>query len=177
MNGRAAGGPHRPWPLPTAPWVMRMSWHDLCFLHWRVDEPALAPLLPAGLELQTFDGAAWIGVVPFHMTDLSPRGVPRIRRFADFAELNVRTNVTAGGKPGVWFFSLDATQPLAVRVARGAVPSRLSGRADRDRPGRRRLSATAAPARTSARARPSCARATGRPARRCRAGPARSSTS
>ena len=53
------------------------------------------------------------------MTDVSPRGVPRVRRFADFAELNVRTNVTAGGKPGVWFFSLDATQPLAVRVARG----------------------------------------------------------
>ena len=119
MNGRAAGGPHRPWPVSTAPWVMRMSWHDLCFLHWRVDEPALAPLLPAGLELQTFDGSAWIGVVPFHMTDVSPRGVPRVRRFADFAELNVRTNVTAGGKPGVWFFSLDATQPLAVRVARG----------------------------------------------------------
>lgn len=97
---------------------MRMSWHDLCFLHWRVDAPVLAPLLPTGLELETFDGSAWLGVVPFHMTDVSPRGVPRVRRLADFAELNVRTYVTAGGKPGVWFFSLDATQPLAVRMAR-----------------------------------------------------------
>jgi uncharacterized protein YqjF (DUF2071 family) len=95
-----------------------MSWHDLCFLHWRVDAAALAPLVPDGLELETFDGSAWIAVVPFHMTDVSPRGLPRFRRLADFAELNVRTYVTAGGKPGVWFFSLDATQPLAVRVAR-----------------------------------------------------------
>ena len=109
----------RPWPRPASPWAMRMCWHDLCFLHWRVDEAALAPLLPPGLELDTFDGSAWIGVVPFHMTGVSPRGVPRIRRLADFAELNVRTSVTAGGKPGVWFFSLDATQPVAVRLARG----------------------------------------------------------
>jgi uncharacterized protein YqjF (DUF2071 family) len=112
---------------------MRMSWHDLCFLHWRVDTSALAPLLPAGLELETFDGSAWIGVVPFHMTDVSPRGLPRLRRLADFAELNVRTYVTAGGKPGVWFFSLDATQPLAVRMARAFfhlayVDARISSR-------------------------------------------------
>lgn len=97
---------------------MRMCWHDLCFLHWRVAADVLAPLVPDGLELETFDGSAWIAVVPFHMTDVSPRGLPRVRRLADFAELNVRTYVTAGGKPGVWFFSLDATQPLAVRIAR-----------------------------------------------------------
>jgi uncharacterized protein YqjF (DUF2071 family) len=95
-----------------------MSWHDLCFLHWRVEAAEIAALLPAGLEVETFDDDAWIGVVPFHMTDVSPRGLPRVRRLADFAELNVRTNVTAGGKPGVWFFSLDATQPVAVRIAR-----------------------------------------------------------
>ena len=98
---------------------MRMSWHDLCFLHWRVDPGDLARLLPTGLALDTFAGEAWIAVVPFRMTDVSARGVRRVRRFADFAELNVRTYVTAGGKPGVWFFSLDATQPVAVRIARG----------------------------------------------------------
>jgi len=97
---------------------MRMRWHDLCFLHWRVDPARLAPLLPAGLTLDTFDDAAWIGVVPFRMSDVSVRLTPRVRRLADFAELNVRTYVTAAGKPGVWFFSLDATQPVAVRVAR-----------------------------------------------------------
>jgi uncharacterized protein YqjF (DUF2071 family) len=98
---------------------MRMIWHELCFLHWRVPAGALRQLVPAGLELDTYDGDAWIGVVPFHMTRLAPRGVPRIPPLTDFAELNVRTYVTTQGKPGVWFFSLDATQPLAVRVARG----------------------------------------------------------
>jgi uncharacterized protein YqjF (DUF2071 family) len=97
---------------------MRMSWHDLCFLHWPVDAGLLTPLLPTGLSLDTFNGVAWIAVVPFRMTDVSARGVPRIRRISDFGELNVRIYVTAGGKPGVWFLSLDATQPLAVRVAR-----------------------------------------------------------
>ncbi len=111
---------HRPWPIPTQPWVLRMRWHDLCFMHWRVDLAALRPLIPPGLSIDTFDGSAWIGVVPFRMTDVSARGTPRLRRFSDFAELNVRTYVTAGGKPGVWFFSLDATQPLAVRIARRA---------------------------------------------------------
>jgi uncharacterized protein len=108
----------RPWPVPRAPWVMRMTWHELCFLHWRVPADELRPFLPTGLELDTHDGEAWLGVVPFHMTRLAPRGVPRIPPLTDFAELNVRTYVTAEGKPGVWFFSLDATQPLAVRVAR-----------------------------------------------------------
>ena len=112
---------HRPWPVPRAPWAIRMSWHELCFLHWRVPPDALRPLVPRELDLETRDGAAWIGVVPFRMTDAAPRGVPRIPPVTDFAELNVRTYVTAGGKPGVWFFSLDATQPLAVRVARGGV--------------------------------------------------------
>ena len=75
-------------------------------------------LLPAGLEPDVYEGSAWIGVVPFRMTGVGPRGLPRIRRLADFGELNVRTYTTLDGKPGVWFFSLDATQPAAVRVAR-----------------------------------------------------------
>jgi len=114
-----SAGPTRPWPVPRGPWLMRMTWHELCFLHWRVPADELRPFLPAGLELDTYDGDAWIGVVPFHMTRLAPRGVPQIPPLTDFAELNVRTYVSAEGKPGVWFFSLDATQPLAVRVARG----------------------------------------------------------
>ncbi len=97
-----------------------MRWHDLCFLHWRVEPELLAPLLPPPLVLDTFDGAAWLGVVPFLMSDVSPRMIPRVRRVADFGELNVRTYVTAGGKPGVWFLSLDAGGRLAVRVARAA---------------------------------------------------------
>jgi uncharacterized protein YqjF (DUF2071 family) len=110
---------HRPWPLPRRPWVMAMQWRDLLFMHWPVPAAALREHIPAALELETFDGTAWIGVVPFQMTGVRPRYVPALPWISAFAELNVRTYVTAGGKPGVWFFSLDAANPLAVRGARG----------------------------------------------------------
>lgn len=109
---------HRPWPLPASPWVMGMAWHNLLFLHWPVPASWLQPYIPAGLELQTYDGTAWIAVVPFRMTAVRPRFVPSLPWFSAFPELNVRTYVTVGGKPGVWFFSLDAGNPFAVRGAR-----------------------------------------------------------
>lgn len=106
---------HRPWPLPRAPWLMFMRWHDLLFLHWPVRPEAIRPLIARHIELETFDGFCWIGIVAFHMSGVRLRYVPV--SFA-FPELNVRTYVSAGGRSGVWFFSLDATNPLAVRVAR-----------------------------------------------------------
>ena len=113
-----ADGPHRQYPAPRSPWVMRMVWEDLLFEHWRVPPELLRPLIPAGLELETFDGSAWIAVVPFRMTGVRPRATPALPWLSDFPELNVRTYVNAGGKPGVWFFSLDADQPVAVATAR-----------------------------------------------------------
>jgi hypothetical protein len=96
-----------------------MTWHELLFMHWRVDEQSIRRLIPEGLDVDTFDGSAWIGVVPFRMSDVAPRGVPAIPGLSAFPELNVRTYVTERGeRPGVWFFSLDATQWLAVRAAR-----------------------------------------------------------
>jgi uncharacterized protein YqjF (DUF2071 family) len=109
---------HRPWPLPDGPWFMTQSWHDLLFAHWPVDARSLQEKLPAGLPLDTFEGQAWIGVVPFHMTNVAPRGVPSIPFVSSFIELNVRTYVTLNGKPGVYFFSLDANSSLAVAAAR-----------------------------------------------------------
>jgi uncharacterized protein len=109
---------HRPWPLPQRPWIMTQTWHDLLFAHWRVDSRDLAALLPAGLELDLYDGEAWVGIVPFYMTNVAPRGVPSLPWVSTFAELNVRTYVHVGGKPGVYFFSLDAANPLAVAAAR-----------------------------------------------------------
>ena len=97
---------------------MRMVWEDLLFEHWRVPPELLRPLIPAGLELETFDGSAWIAVVPFRMTGVRPRATPALPWLSDFPELNVRTYVRAGGKAGVWFFSLDADQPVAVAAAR-----------------------------------------------------------
>ncbi|MGH9159780.1 MAG: YqjF family protein [Vicinamibacteraceae bacterium] len=109
---------HRPWPLPRGPWVMRQTWHDLLFAHWAVAPPVLAALIPPPLELDLFDGVAWLGIVPFRMTNVAPRGLPALPWLSSFPELNVRTYVRVGEKPGVYFFSLDAANRLAVGAAR-----------------------------------------------------------
>jgi uncharacterized protein len=109
---------HRPWPVPARPFSVAMVWHELLFIHHRVDARALRPLVPAGLEIDTFDGSAWLAVVPFRMSRIRPRGLPAVPWLSNFAELNVRTYVTRDDKPGVWFFSLDAANPIAVAVAR-----------------------------------------------------------
>ncbi len=109
---------HRPWPLPARPWSLSMEWHDLLFLHWPVDPALLQHQLPPGLELETHDGSAWLGVVPFRMVRTRWRWLPPVPTASNFAELNVRTYVRAGGRSGVWFFSLDAASRLAVEGAR-----------------------------------------------------------
>lgn len=109
---------HRPWALPEAPWALRMDWADLLFAHWRVAPRDLAPLIPPGLALDTFDGSAWVGVVPFRMEETRPRGVPALPGLSAFPELNVRTYVTVDDRPGVYFLSLDASLRLAVWGAR-----------------------------------------------------------
>jgi uncharacterized protein YqjF (DUF2071 family) len=109
---------HRPWPLPHAPWVLAMQWHDLLFAHWPLPPERLRALIPPPLVLDTFEGMAWLGVVPFMMRGTTLRGIPPMPWLSDFSELNVRTYVTLDDRPGVWFFSLDAANPLAVRAAR-----------------------------------------------------------
>ena len=108
----------RPWPVPARPWALRMRWCDLLFAHWRVEAEALRRLVPGGLELDLFDGQAYVGAVPFTMEGVSPRLFPNVPGLHRFPELNLRTYVKAVGKPSVWFFSLDAGQRVAVRVAR-----------------------------------------------------------
>ena len=108
----------RTWALPAFPAVMRMQWLRLLFAHWPMEPAQIAAHLPAGLTLDTFDGHGWVGVVPFEMADVAPRGVPAVPGLSRFPELNVRTYVRKDDKPGVWFFSLDAASRVAVRVAR-----------------------------------------------------------
>jgi uncharacterized protein len=109
---------HRPWPLPNSPWVMAQIWHDLLFAHWPVAEPILRPHIPERLSIDTFGGQGWLGVVPFRMSGVRLRGTPAVPWLSAFPELNVRTYVVADGKPGVWFFSLDAGNAIAVAIAR-----------------------------------------------------------
>jgi uncharacterized protein len=108
---------HRPWPVPSTPWILRQSWHDVMFAHWPVARDRLRELVPSFLEIDTFDTEAWLGIVPFHLSDLSPRGVPALPWISAFNEINVRTCVVYDGIPGVYFFSLDANSAVAVAGA------------------------------------------------------------
>lgn len=103
---------------PARPGIMRMRWVDLLFAHWPIDPDAIRPLIPNGLELDTFEGRAYLGMVPFRMEDVGPRGLPAPPIIGAFPELNVRTYVRHGGRDGVWFLSLDATSRVAVEGAR-----------------------------------------------------------
>jgi uncharacterized protein len=109
---------HRTTPLPTEPWVMTQILHELLFAHWPVAPDVLRPLIPPLLPLDTFDGQCWVGIVPFHMSNVHPRGLPSVQGLSQFPELNVRTYVTLNDRPGVYFFSLDAANPIAVAIAR-----------------------------------------------------------
>lgn len=97
---------------------MRQTWHDLLFAHWPIAANVLHELVPPVFQLDTYDGQAWIGVIPFQMSDVSLRWMPALPWISAFPELNVRTYVTVDDKPGVYFFSLDAGNRLAVAVAR-----------------------------------------------------------
>lgn len=102
-------------------WVMSMQWHDLLFVHYPVPGNLLRPYIPAGLSIDTIHGNAYVAVVPFVMRHVRPRNMPSMPWVSFFPEINLRTYVTAldqDRKPGVWFFSLDAHNPLAVRLAR-----------------------------------------------------------
>ena len=97
---------------------MHQTWGKLLFMHWRIAEEKLRPLIPAEISIDTFDGSAWIGIVPFTMWGIRASFLPAIPGTSAFHELNVRTYVHYQGLPGVWFFSLDAANALAVWGAR-----------------------------------------------------------
>lgn len=118
--------------------VMYQSWQELLFLHWDIDPAALQALIPPGLTVDTYEDRAYIGLVPFTMRGVRPVWSPSVPGISNFHECNVRTYVHAGGRdPGVWFFSLDAANPLAVVLARALwklpyFPARMSLGHDRE---------------------------------------------
>ncbi|MFD2257124.1 YqjF family protein [Luteolibacter algae] len=101
--------------------VMKQCWAGLGFFHWSIEPEIIAGRLPKNLWLDTFDGKGWIGIVPFFMQRIRPAFCPPLPWLSWFHELNVRTYVyDENGRPGVWFFSLDCNQPIAVELARKA---------------------------------------------------------
>jgi uncharacterized protein len=110
---------HRPWPLPEGSWLQGQTWCDLLFAHWRVPPEQLRRVMPPTLPLHLYDdGSAWLGITPFVVKGVRPRGTPPLPWISHFPELNVRTYVELDGKPGIYFFSLDAARRAAVVAAR-----------------------------------------------------------
>src|SRR3990170_8771136 len=103
--------------MPAFPWVVTQTWHDLLFAHWPVDPRQLQSKVPGAFPIDLFEGDAWVGIVPFRMTNVAPRGVPSLPWISEFPELNVRTYVRVDDRPGIYFFSLDAGSALAVWTA------------------------------------------------------------
>ena len=104
---------------PKLPTVMYQRWEELLFLHWPVEPQVVAKVLPSGLAVDTYEGRAWLGVVPFSMRDVRPRFLPAVPGLSSFPELNLRTYaVDEHGRPGVWFYSLDTPKHLPNWIAR-----------------------------------------------------------
>jgi uncharacterized protein len=97
---------------------MGQSWADLLFAHWPIPEATLRAVVPNAIPIDTYDGSAWIGITPFEVIGAHPRAVPPLPWLSRFPELNVRTYTTIGGRPGIWFFSLDAGRAAAALAAR-----------------------------------------------------------
>jgi len=111
---------HRPFALPEGKWLMRQAWHDLLFAHWPVPAEVIAPFVPKELQLDLLEGTAWISLLPFQVQSSNMRGLLPLPFVGSFYELNMRTYVTYRNQPGVYFFSLDASEHLAVTAARFA---------------------------------------------------------
>ena len=109
---------HRPIAMPSGQWLMKQNWHDLLFAHWAMAPEKIRPLVPRELELDLFEGSAYVAVAPFWMSGIRGRFAPPLPFFRKFCELNVRTYVRYKGVPGVYFFSLDAGSLPAVLGAR-----------------------------------------------------------
>lgn len=119
---------HRPWPIPARPWAWYQEWNDVVFLHWKVPLSWLNVMVPEGLTIDTFQGDGWISMVAFDMNHARPPRLPAFSPLSDFYELNIRTYVTAGGKAGVYFLSIEASKQMACFLARSfsGLPYRFS---------------------------------------------------
>ncbi|MBO9562990.1 MAG: DUF2071 domain-containing protein [Niastella sp.] len=109
---------HRTWALPTGKWAYYQEWNRVLFLHWKVPARELQALLPNHLELDLYEGNAWISLVPFTMEKIRPNGLPAFTPISNFHEINVRTYVTAEGKPGVYFLNIEAHKYLSAYISR-----------------------------------------------------------
>ncbi|MFC4619557.1 YqjF family protein [Camelliibacillus cellulosilyticus] len=109
---------HRPFPLPSKRYIMRQTWRNLLFLHWPIPFEKLRPHIPSSLQIDTFNGTAWIGIILFVLEGIYPRGISFISLTPKFPEINVRTYVKRDGKPGIYFMSIDVENWASLKIAK-----------------------------------------------------------
>jgi uncharacterized protein YqjF (DUF2071 family) len=117
-NELFSNSPHREWEKPEKDWSYYQEWNRVLFMHWEVSYEDLRPLVPAQLELDSFDGKFWVSVVPFTMEKIRPAYLPSFSPISDFHEINVRTYVKSGGKKGVYFINIEAEKFVSAFVSR-----------------------------------------------------------
>jgi uncharacterized protein YqjF (DUF2071 family) len=109
---------HRPYPMPRRPWKYYQEWHDVLFAHWKVPLKPLRELVPQGLDIDLFEGQAWVSLVAFKVKKLRPHFIPPFPPVSDFLEINMRTYVTRHGKSGIYFFSLEAEKTVSALLGK-----------------------------------------------------------
>lgn len=119
---------HRTWPLPGASWKFYQEWNDVLFLHWKVDPTALRQYIPKRLELDTFDGSAWVSLVAFTMENVRPRKLLAFPPISNFHEINIRTYIKFKEHAGVYFLSIEASNRVSSFLAKtlSGLPYRYS---------------------------------------------------
>lgn len=109
---------HRPWKLPSSQWSYYQEWNNAVFLHWQVELKLLKKLVPEDLEIDLFDGQAWVSVVVFTMDKMRPRNLPSMSFVSKFEEINIRTYVKFNNKAGVYFLSIEGSKKLSCKLAK-----------------------------------------------------------
>lgn len=119
---------HRPWPKPRAKWQFYQEWNNVIFMHWPVDESKLRPHIPDELEIDQYDGKAWISLVAFTMEKVRPRYLPAFPPVSNFDEVNIRTYVRYKERGGVYFLSIEGGKWLSCLLAKSmsGLPYRYS---------------------------------------------------
>lgn len=110
---------HRPWPIPSKEWKFYQEWNDAIFLHYQVDLNVLKKFVPTELEIDLFEGVAWVSIVAFTMEKIRPKYLPAFPPVSNFDEINIRTYVKSNGKTGVYFLSIEGGKQISCNIAKG----------------------------------------------------------
>jgi uncharacterized protein len=109
---------HRPWPIPGNNWKYYQEWNNALFLHWRVPVELIKPAIPSGLQVDEISGDTYVSLVAFTMQRIRLRYLPAFPPISDFHEINLRAYVTVDNKPGIYFFSIEASKRLSAMISR-----------------------------------------------------------